>query len=133
MSSAIVFFWLGKLADQFNLTLLGLITLGVLSGFSFLISSAETLLILFLSLLGLRLFGQSMISHISITAMARWFSKKRGQALSIALMGHPIGEALLPFLITFFLLEFTWREIWMGISICIIIFFYPLFSGLEDS
>ena len=126
LSSAIVFFWLGKLADQFNLTLLGLITLGVLSGFSFLISSAETLLILFLSLLGLRLFGQSMISHISITAMARWFSKKRGQALSIALMGHPIGEALLPFLITFFLLEFTWREIWMGISICIIIFFLPL-------
>ena len=126
LSSAIVFFWLGKLADQFNLTLLGLITLGVLSGFSFLISSAETLLMLFLSLLGLRLFGQSMISHISVTAMARWFSKKRGQALSIALMGHPIGEALLPFLITFFLLEFTWREIWMGISICIIIFFLPL-------
>ena len=51
LSSAIVFFWLGKLADQFNLTLLGLITLGVLSGFSFLISSAETLLMLFLSLL----------------------------------------------------------------------------------
>ena len=126
LSSAIVFFWLGKLTDQFNLTLLGLITLGVLSGFSFLISSAETLLMLFLSLLGLRLFGQSMISHISVTAMARWFSKKRGQALSIALMGHPIGEALLPFLITFFLLEFTWREIWMGISICIIIFFLPL-------
>ena len=126
LSSAIVFFWLGKLTDRFNLTLLGLITLGVLSGFSFLISSAETLLMLFLSLLGLRLFGQSMISHISVTAMARWFSKKRGQALSIALMGHPIGEALLPFFITFFLLEFTWREIWMGISICIIIFFLPL-------
>ena len=126
LSSAIVFFWLGKLADQFNLTLLGLITLGVLSGFSFLISSAETLLMLFLSLLGLRLFGQSMISHISVTAMARWFSKKRGQALSIALMGHPIGEALLPFFFTFFLLEFTWRQIWMGISICIIIFFLPL-------
>ena len=126
LSSAIVFFWLGKLTDQFNLTLLGLITLGVLSGFSFLISSAETLLMLFLSLLGLRLFGQSMISHISVTAMARWFSKKRGQALSIALMGHPIGEALLPFFFTFFLLEFTWREIWMGISICIIIFFLPL-------
>ena len=126
LSSAIVFFWLGKLADQFNLTLLGLITLGVLSGFSFLISSAETLLMLFLSLLGLRLFGQSMISHISVTAMTRWFSKKRGQALSIALMGHPIGEALLPFFFTFFLLEFTWREIWMGISICIIIFFLPL-------
>jgi MFS family permease len=126
LTSAVVFFWLGKLTDQFNLTLLGLVTLGLLSGFSFLISSAETLIMLFLSLFGLRLFGQSMISHIAVTAMARWFSKKRGRALSIALMGHPIGEALLPFLITFFLLQFTWREIWVGISLCIIIIFFPL-------
>mgnify|MGYP002875782018 FL=1 len=67
-----------------------------------------------------------MISHIAVTAMARWFSRKRGRALSIALVGHPIGEALLPFLITFFLLQFSWREIWMGIGICIIIIFLPL-------
>ena len=126
LTSATLFFWLGKLTDQFNLTVLGLITLGILSGFSFLLSSAETLLILFLSLLGLRLFGQSMISHIAVTAMARWFSKKRGRALSVALMGHPIGEALLPSLITFFLFQYTWREIWVGIGTCIIIIFLPL-------
>ena len=126
LTSAILFFWLGKLTDQLNLTVLGLITLGILSGFSFLLSSAETLLILFLSLLGLRLFGQSMISHIAVTAMARWFSKKRGRALSVALMGHPIGEALLPSLITFFLFQYTWREIWVGIGTCIIIIFLPL-------
>ena len=126
LKSAILFFWLGKLTDQLNLTVLGLITLGILSGFSFLLSSAETLIILFLSLLGLRLFGQSMISHIAVTAMARWFSKKRGRALSVALMGHPIGEALLPSLITFFLFQYTWREIWVGIGTCIIIIFLPL-------
>ena len=130
LTSATLFFWLGKITDQFNLTVLGLITLGILSGFSFLLSSAETLLILFLSLLGLRLFGQSMISHIAVTAMARWFSKKRGRALSVALMGHPIGEALLPSLITFFLFQYTWREIWVGIGTCIIIIFLPLIYWL---
>ncbi len=126
LMSAIVFFWLGKLTDQFDLTLLGLITLLILSGFSFVISSAETLIMLFLSLLGLRLFGQSMISHIAVTAMARWFPKKRGQALSIALIGHPIGEALLPFLVSLFLLQFSWREIWIGVGACIIIIFLPV-------
>ena len=130
LTSAIVFFWLGKLTDQFDLTVLGLITLGILSGFAFLISSAETLLILFLSLLGLRLFGQSMISHIAVTAMALWYSKKKGRALSIALMGHPIGEALLPAIITIFLLNYNWREIWMGIGTCIIIIFLPLIFWL---
>ena len=125
--SAIVFFWLGKFADQFNLTHLGFITLGILSGFSFLLSSSETLFFLFFSLLGLRLFGQSMVSHIAVTAMARWHTKKkRGQALSIALIGHPIGEALFPSLITFFLLQFTWREIWVSISVCVLIIFLPL-------
>ena len=126
LTSAIFFFWIGKLTDQYNLIVLGLITLGVLSGFSFLISNAETLIILFLSLLGLRLFGQSMISHIAVVAMARWFPKKKGQVLSIALMGHPIGEALLPILITLCLLHYNWREIWMGIGVCIIIIFFPL-------
>ena len=124
--SAIIFFWLGKLTDQFNLTFLGLVTLGALSGFAFLLSSAETILILFLSLLGLRLFGQSMLGHIAITAMARWFSEKRGRALSIALLGHPIGEALLPSLIIYFLLQFTWRDIWLGIGIIIIIIILPI-------
>ena len=126
LTSAIFFLWLGKFTDQFNLIVLGLITLVLLSGFSFLISSAESLLILFLSLLGLRLFGQSMISHIAVTAMARWFLKKKGRALSIALMGHPIGEALLPSIVTFFLFQFTWREIWIGVGTCIIIIFLPL-------
>ena len=41
-------------------------------------------------------------------------------------MGHPIGEALLPSLITFFLFQYTWREIWVGIGTCIIIIFLPL-------
>ena len=126
LTSAIFFLWLGKFTDQFNLIVLGLITLVLLSGFSFLISSTESLLILFLSLLGLRLFGQSMISHIAVTAMARWFLKKKGRALSIALMGHPIGEALLPSIVTFFLFQFTWREIWIGVGTCIIIIFLPL-------
>ncbi len=126
LTSAIFFLWLGKFTDQFNLIVLGLITLVLLSGFSFLISSAKSLLILFLSLLGLRLFGQSMISHIAVTAMARWFLEKKGRALSIALMGHPIGEALLPSIVTFFLFQFTWREIWIGVGTCIIIIFLPL-------
>ena len=129
--SAIVFFGIGKFTDQFNFTFLATITLLALSGFAFLISSAETLFILFLSLLGLRLFGQSMLTHIVITSMLRWFSKKKGQALSVVLMGHPIGEAILPALITFFLTQFTWREIWIGIAICIIVFFLPILFWLS--
>ncbi len=45
-------------------------------------------------------------------------------------MGHPIGEALLPVIITIFLLKYSWREIWMGIGTCIIIIFLPMIFWL---
>ena len=119
--SAIIFFWLGKITDQFDFTFLGLITLGVLGGFSFNIQCTNTLYAFFIFIRSSLIWSKydQSYSHIAI---ARSFSKKRGRAMSIALMGHPI-KALLPFFITFFLLQFTWREIWTGIGICIVIIF----------
>ena len=84
------------------------------------------MIILFLALFGLRLFGQGLMSHLAIIGMARWFSKKRGQALSLILLGHPVGEALLPILATFFLTFLTWHEIWVVLSLSIVIIFLPL-------
>ena len=99
LASAIAFLWLGKFADQVDLTLLGALALLALSGFAMLMANANSLTILFLSLFGLRLFGQGLCGHVAMTAMARWFSRERGRALSVASLGHPIGEALLPFLV----------------------------------
>lgn len=124
--SAIIFLWLGKLTDEFDLFLMGAFTLIALSVFSIIIANANTLLILFLSLFGLRLLGQSLLGHIVVVSMARWYEKKRGRALSIASLGHSIGEAILPMLIAFFLTFLTWREIWVGISICVAMIFFPI-------
>ena len=124
--SAMAFLWLGKFTDQFDLTLLGIFTLIALSGFAMLMANANTVIILFLALFGLRLFGQGLMSHLAIIGMARWFSKKRGQALSLILLGHPVGEALLPILATFFLTFLTWHEIWVVLSLSIVIIFLPL-------
>ena len=107
--SSVIFLWFGKFTDQFNLTLTGAITLVALSAFAILLASTHSLVILFLSLFGLRFFGQGLLGHIAISAMTRWFSKQRGRALSIALLGHTIGEAILPALVAFFLTLLTWR------------------------
>jgi sugar phosphate permease len=131
LMSAIAFLWLGKFTDQFDLTLLGSITLIALGGFAMLMASANILVILFLSLFGLRLFGQGLLGHVAITAMARWFSKDRGQALSIASLGHSIGEALLPILVAFFLTLLTWREVWIGVSLCMVLIFLPVLYWLN--
>ncbi len=130
LASAIVFLWLGKFADQLDLTMLGAVTLLALSGFAMLMANADTLVMLVLSLFGLRLFGQGLSGHVAMTAMARWFSGERGRALSVASLGHPGGEALLPFLVAYFLPLLMWREIWVGVSLCLAVIFVPILCWL---
>ena len=131
--SSLIFLWFGKFTDQFNLTLSGAITLVALSAFAILMASTHSLVILFLSLFGLRFFGQGLLGHIAISAMTRWFSKQRGRALSIALLGHTIGEAILPALVAFFLTLLTWREVWVGVSLCMAIIFLPALYWVTKS
>ena len=129
--SAIVFLWLGKFTDQFDLSLFGLIAFIALGLISLMFANINTLFLLFLSLFGLRFFGQGLLSHIAITAMASWFSKKRGQALSFAALGYSLGEAILPILVAFFFTLLTWREIWFTIFLCIILIFLPVLYWLS--
>ena len=126
LTSAIVFLWFGKFTDQFDLTMLGLIAFIALSLFSLMLANTNTFFLLFLSLFGLRFFGQGLLGHVAITAMACWFSKKRGQALSFAALGYSLGEAVLPMLVAFFFTLLTWREIWFAVFLCIILIFLPL-------
>jgi MFS family permease len=94
------------------------------------LANTNTLFLLFLSLLGLRFFGQGLLGHVAVTAMVCWFSKKRGQALSFAALGYSLGEAVLPILVTFFFTLLTWREIWFTIFLCIILIFLPVLYWL---
>ncbi len=53
-----------------------------------------SMLLLGLTLYLLRLFGQGMMTHTSMTAMGRWYAGHRGRAVSLATLGHQAGEAL---------------------------------------
>lgn len=74
---------------------------------------ALSIWVLLLSLFLLRFCGQGMFTHIAITTMARWFVASRGRAVSIAGIGHSLGEAILPFIVVQLLVVFAWREVWL--------------------
>ena len=42
-----------------------------------------------------------------------WFNSHRGRALSVASLGHAVGEAILPGLAVVALLYVGWRETWL--------------------
>ena len=61
------------------------------------------------------------MSHTSTTAISRFFEKRRGKALSIVFLGMSLGEFILPVLIVYLLSFIYWRDLWIIISIIIIL------------
>lgn len=113
--------WTGLAIDSMrlqNVTALSL--LGLLIGavaFSF----AQThIAILFIALFCLRQFGQGMLTLISATTMSRGFQGKRGRALSLSTLGHPIGEAIFPSIAVAALLTYGIQKSWLLIAVCLV-------------
>jgi MFS family permease len=100
--------------------------LGTLALSALLVAGSGTVWMLGLGLLGLRLAGQGLSSHAGLTVMARYFSRERGKALSIATLGFPLGEAVLPLAVAGFLAVAGWRLGWVVVAIVVMGMVLPL-------
>ena len=69
----------------------------------------------------MRLSGQGLSSHTATTTISRFFEKNRGRALSTGWLGLSLAEFILPVLIVFLLTFIEWRDIWISISIIVVI------------
>ena len=70
----------------------------------------------------MRFSGQGLMSHTATTTITRYFTKSRGKALSAGWFGLSTAEFILPVLIVYLLTITTWQNIWISISILILIF-----------
>ena len=70
----------------------------------------------------MRFSGQGLMSHTATTTIARYFTKSRGKALSIGWFGLSTAEFILPVLVVYLLTITAWQNIWISISIIILIF-----------
>ena len=130
LGSGLLLLWLGKAADRIAIPTLGIMTLLALAGFAALLAHAQSYLALCFALFGLRLCGQGMLSHLSVTAMARWFDRERGRALGIAALGYSAAEAIFPSLAALLLSSMSWREVWSSASFSILIIVIPAVFAL---
>ena len=65
--------------------------------------------VLFFALIGLRLAGQGLLSHISMSTMSRYFKADRGKALSISTLGYSAGEIVFPVTLGMMVAFAGWR------------------------
>ena len=70
----------------------------------------------------MRFSGQGLMSHTSATAITRFFEKSRGKALSTIWFGLSSAEFILPVLVTYLFIIYSWRTVWQGIAILVILF-----------
>ena len=120
--SSLFLVWVGKKIDDINIFKFAFFVTLLLSFSCFFFSKISSVAILFIAIFLMRFSGQGMMSHTATTTISRYFSKSRGKALSTGWFGLSSAEFILPVLIIYLLNIFDWKNIWMSISVLVILF-----------
>jgi MFS family permease len=116
-ASAVVMLYGGTLSDRFRARTLASVVLVLLAAACLFVANIPGAWALPIAIFALRFTGQGMMSHISVVAIARWFSRARGKALAIAGLGFSVGEAMLPILFVSLLTVTPWRSLWVVVAV----------------
>ena len=119
--SSIVLVWIGKKIDDVNILKFASYVIIFLSASCFIFSKISSVIFLFVGIFLMRLAGQGLSSHTATTTISRFFEKNRGRALSTGWLGLSLAEFIMPVLIVFLLSFIEWRDIWVSISILVIL------------
>jgi len=114
--SGISLFWAGRIVDRYDLRTVTLVVLlGAALG-AILLASAVSVVLLALAFVVLRLCGQGLLMHTAQTTMGRYFDANRGKAVSIATLGLPTAEAVMPSLALGLSAVLGWRGAWLAMA-----------------
>ena len=120
--SSFLLIWVGKKIDDINIFKFAFFVTLLLSFSCFFFSKISSVIFLFIAIFLMRFSGQGMMSHTATTTISRYFTKSRGKALSTIWFGLSTAEFILPVLVVYLLTIFTWQNIWISISILVLIF-----------
>ena len=127
LASSFILIWIGKKIDDIDISKFALFVILLLAFSCFFFSKISSISFLFIAILLMRFSGQGMMSHTATTTVSRYFTKSRGKALSTGWFGLSTAEFILPVLMIYFLATTDWRNIWIVISIIVLVFL-PLTS-----
>ena len=111
-----------KKIDDINIFKFAVYVTLLLSFSCFFFSKISSVVFLFIAIFLMRFSGQGMMSHTATTTISRYFTRSRGKALSTCWFGLSTAEFILPVFIVYLLTITSWQNIWIFISILILIF-----------
>jgi predicted MFS family arabinose efflux permease len=119
--SSLLLIWVGKKIDDYRILNYSFFVVILLFSSTLFFSFINSVYFLAIAIFLMRLSGQGLMSHASTTTISRFFEKSRGKALSTIWFGLSTAEFILPVLVTYFFLVYSWRTVWQGIAILIIL------------
>ncbi len=120
----------GRLVDVSSVAVCSVVCILALSLAASLMSVITSVPLLIFTIYLLRLFGQGMMVHISMTAMGRWYAVNRGKAVSAASIGHQASEAVAPSLVVWLAVFLGWRNTWLAAAVMLVFVALPLIFAL---
>jgi len=120
--SSLLLIWVGKKIDDYRILNYSFFVVILLFISSLFFSFINSVYFLAVGIFLMRLSGQGLMSHASTTTISRFFERSRGKALSTIWFGLSTAEFVLPVLMTYFFLIYSWRTVWQGIAVLIILF-----------
>ena len=120
--SSFLLIWVGKKIDDINIFKFAFYVSLLLAFSCFFFSKISTISFLFIAVFLMRFSGQGLMSHTATTTISRYFTRSRGKALSASWFGLSTAEFILPILIVYLLSITAWQNIWLFISLLIVIF-----------
>jgi sugar phosphate permease len=127
--SGLLMLWVGAALDRVSLLGYAAAATALLAAACLVLAATDAAVLLVLALFGLRLAGQGMMSHASLTGMARAFTHHRGKAIAVATLGHPVGEAVLPIVAVSAAAAVGWRSVGLGAA-ALLVLVLPVLFGL---
>ena len=120
--SSLLLIWIGKKIDEYQIIYYSFFVIFLLFFSSLFFSFINSVFFLAIGIFLMRFSGQGLMSHTSTTTISRFFERSRGKALSTIWFGLSAAEFILPVFVTFLFVIYSWRTVWQGIAILIVLF-----------
>ena len=130
LASALTLTRAGQVVDRYSVRRVAMVVIPMLAIGAIAMGFSHHVALLLPVIYLLRLFGQGMMVHTAYTGTARWFSAQRGRALSVIILGHNAGDALMPILFVSVAGAIGWRNGWLLAAASLLLFALPLESSL---
>ena len=125
LASALCLPFVGRLVDVVQAHRMIALVVPVLAGAALLAGYASSVPVLVFAVFVLRLFGQGMMTHIALTSTGRWFVAERGRAISLVVLGHQGGEAMIPLAFAAITIAYGYHVGWVAAAVALIVVGLP--------